>query len=319
MTNLIKKSLLCLLYLFAIASCVLSLTYMQEKDLVFALVFISVASISYAFLTIKDFKFLSGLSYVTLILFLLCTMGGFGNNAGNGRFADAENEKIFYLSFGLSAFFVVMLCAHLITTQGWRRKLSTIFLILLIPFLLMMGMMPPDFHNNFVYTRVLVGIVFVLSILLIFKNKKRFRIGGIIGILGSIIALLMGALLFSAQIYVIEGAEREKVLNFVEPKVEEMLQFYNEKDFENFCKYCSEDLKLSFSQGLQGFQSLRDEGGQYVSYESPNTTRSKGFYYIEYPVEFENIADPLYFTVMLSDITPEDTIYGFNISPNQGE
>ena len=318
-TELVKKSSKWFLYLFALVTSVFSVTYLQEKNLAYTLVFIFISLSSYAFLIIKDFKFLSGLSYVSLILFFLCTMGNFGESTGNGEFINAESEKIFYLMFGFSALWVVTLCMYLITTQGWRKKLSSIFLVLVALLLLILGTAAPNFYDSFIYTRVLVSIVFLLSILLIFKKKKLLRLGGLIGIGACLVSFLTGALLFSAQIYEIEKVEKEKVLNLVNPKVQEMFQYYNQRDFENFCVYCSEDLKFKFVEGLQNFTSSRDSNGRHVSHKEPNVTRSKGFYYVEYPVKFENIADPLYFTIMLSDIGPEDTIYGFNISPNRGE
>jgi len=316
--GLIKKSSKWFLYLFALTTSVLSANYSQEENLIYTLVFIFISLSSYVFLIIKDFKFLSGLSYISLILFFLCIMGNF-NDGTSERFINAESEKIFYLMFGLAGLYMTALYLYLLTTSGWRKKLSFIFLGLVILLLLIFGINSPSFYDNFIYTRILVGIVFLLSILLIFKKGKMWRLGGIIGIGVSLLGFLMGAIMFSAQIYEIGEAEKEKVLNFANPKVQEMFRYYNQRDFENFCIYCSDDLKFKFVKGLQEFASSRDSNGRYVSHEKPNITRSKGFYYVEYPVKFGNIADFSYFTIMLDGIDPEDMIYGFNISPNKGE
>jgi len=316
--KLAKKSLKWFLYLSALITSVLSANYLQEENLIYTLIFIFISLSFYAFLIIKDFKFLSGLSYISLILFFLCIMGNFGDDTSE-RFVNAESEKIFYLMFGLAGLYIIVLCLYLLTTQGWRKKLSFIILGLVVLLLLIFGINSPSFYDNFIYTRILVSIVFLLSILLIFKKRKIWRLGGIIGIGISLLGFLMGAIMFSAQIYEIGEVEKEKVLNFINPKAQEMFRYYNQRDFKNFCIYCSDDLKFKFAEGLQGFVSSRDSNGRYISHQEPNVTRSKGFYYIEYPIKFGNITNLSYFTVMLGGIDPEDTIYGFNVSLNKGE
>ena len=314
-TVLIKKLSAWFLYLFAIIASLLAINYLQEQDIAYALSFIFIALASYAFLIIKN-KSLSKISYITLILSLLCVMVSFSTSVENGQFLNAESEKMFYLVFGPSALFVLILFAHLIRTQqNWKKKVSSILIIPIVLGLFLLGTALPNFHNNFVYTRVLIGAVFIFSVILI--KKRLFLAGGITGIIISIMALLLSSTLFIAETYNIEKTEREAVLNFINPKVQDMFQSYNQKDFFNFCKDCGKELQFMFAQDIQNFTSLREQNGRYVSHEEPKTTFSAGFYYAEYPIIFENIENPIYFTFMLTGIKPEDTIYGFSFSSDQ--
>lgn len=317
-SSLIKKLSIWSLYFFAIIISLFSINYLQEQNIVYALSCIFIALVSYTFLIIKS-KSLSGISYITIILFSLCVMISFSVNTNNGQFLNAESERIFYLVFGPLALFMLILFAHLIKTQqNWKKKVSFILLIPTILGLLLLGTALPNFHNNFAYTRILIGAIFIFSIILIKKRKKRlFLAGGITGIIVSIMALLLSSTLFIAETYNIEKTEREAVLSFINPKVENMFQSYNQKDYNNFCNDCGEELKFMFAQDIQNFISLREQNGRYISYKDPRTTFTSGFYYVEYPIIFENIEDPIYFTFVLTDIKPEDTIYGFSFSIDQ--
>ena len=314
MSELIKKLSTWSLYFFAVIVSFFSTIYIEDQNLIYTLSLIFIALASYSFLIIRN-KSLSGTSYVTLILFLFYVLGCLFPGDGGIQFPTAGSEKMLYLIFGPLALFVLSLFIYLATKQqGWKQKTSFVFMVLVSAYVLLMGTALPNFHNNFVYTRILIGVFFIFSVLLIFTKKNSFKVGGIIGIIASIMALLLSAMLFSAEIYNIEGVEKEEVLSFISPKAQEMLQFYNQKDFDSFCKDCGEESKYMFLQNIQSFLDFREMSGRYLSYEEPEVTFSGGLYYVEYSTNFENIENPIYYLFVLDSIRPEDKIYGFSFS-----
>jgi len=313
MTNLLKKSLKWIPYLLAILFTIIAAVLSEEGNKILTTIFAIIPIIIYSYLIVRDFKFLSVVSYITLGLTMLAIMGlSSGDISDNGGFTTPSYEKSFYITLSILLTFIVPFSTYLITRGGWRKKLSHILLGVSIVVLFIMGMASPTFHTNFVYTRIFIGIAFVYSIYSIFRKEKLPRVGGIMGILSSLIALLLSAFLFAGQTYTIEGAEKEKVVNFIEPKVQEMFQAYNLRDSGNFCRYCREDLKANFSQ--ETFESLENMYGRYISYKGPNITWTTGSYYIEYMVNFEKV-NPIYFTLMTEQVGPESTIYRFDLSP----
>jgi len=312
MTNLPKKSLKWLLYLSAIFFTILSMVFFGDENRVFAFGCLVISFVAYSSVIIKDLKFLSVVAYITLVLSILSILGIAGGNVSSGNFATADHEKTYYLTLGILMVCIIPFCTYLITAGGWRKKLSLLFLIVSVGLSFVMGAASPSFHTNFVYTRIFIVIILVYSVYSIFRKEKLPRIGGIIGMLASLGALVFSAIMFSAQIYTIEGTEREKVINFIEPKVQEMFQSYNQGNFKNFCHYCREDLKSGFSE--EDLKSLQSMYGKYISYEEPTITRVAGSYHIDYIVKFEKI-NPIYFTLMTEQVEPESTIYRFGLSP----
>jgi len=317
--NLIKGSLWVSLYLTGLLAAIFSISYFSEKDLNAALLSLSISIIVYTFLVMKDLKFLSLFSFITMILMSLMILGIAGNQV-DGNFSSAFDEKAFLLSFALILSFFMVNCVFWIKTKrDWKKPMSLFFVALVVLILFVFGTGSPNYHQNFVYTRIFISIFFIFSIFLIMERKKSLRIFGILGIFLSIGLLLMSAAMFAAKTYVIEGDEWDSVYAFINPKAEEMLGCYNQNDFDNFCNHCSLELKNNFEIDSSAIRNWRSVYGRYLNLEKPEIVRSIGFYYIEYPVRFQNVEDLFYLTFMLSDISPESTIYGFNLSNEKGE
>lgn len=318
MADLLKKSLKWVLYFLSIFFVTASVKFFQKENLTYALAFLIVSFAAYSFLIIKDFKFLSVVSYITLVLSIIIIIGlGGGGASDEISFATANYEKTFYITLGILTPLILVLCMYLIKMGGWRRTLSHIFLVINFIILIATGTISPAFHNNFIYTRISIGIIFIYSIYLIFKKEKLPRIKGIVGILGSVIALLISSFYFSEQTYVIVDEEREEMINFIEPKAQEMFQSYNQRDFENFCKHYTESFRDVFTE--EDFQDLQNMYGNYISRQKePDILFTDGTYYIEYTVKF-GLMDPIYFTFLvdMDEFTPDGGIRGFNSSPEQ--
>lgn len=314
MPNSKEKYLRWIIYLSAIFFTVLSAVFLGKDNLIPATGFLIVSFASYAFLIIKDYRALSVVAFITLILSIFTIMGIAGGDVSSEGFLTAEYEKTYYLSLSVLMLFIIPFCTHLITAQGWRKTLSRILLIVSIGLAFIMGVASPTFHTNFIYTRIFVGIIFIYSIYSIFRKEKLPRAVGIIGIFASLGALVFGAIMFSTQIYTIEGTEKAKVVNFIEPKVQDMFLAYNQGDSQNFCKYCREDLKAAFTE--ETLASMRGMYGQYISHEGPDIIRVASSYHIDYIVKFEKM-NPIYFTLTIEQAEPENTIYEFSLSPEQ--
>lgn len=317
-TGLIKKISPWLLYIFAIIVSSFAINYLQKQAIIYALISIFIALTSYTFLIIKSKSAISGISYVTIVLFLISMMTVFDVDASGEEFLNVESERMFYLVFGPATLFILSLFLHLIRTQqNWKKKTSFVLMILTLLYLLLLGTALPNFHDNFGYTRIFIGVILVFSIALIRIKKKLFVIGGIIGIILTIVALLLSSTLFLAETYNIEKTEKEAVLNFVNPKIQNMLQFYNQRDFSNFCKDCGDEVQFMIIQDTENIGAFREQTGAYVSCGDPKITFSTGFYYVEYPIVFKNVKNTIYLTLMLTSIKPEDKIYGFSFSTEQ--
>jgi len=314
MPNSKEKYLKWIIYLSAIFFTVLSAVFLGKDNLIPAMGFLIISFAAYAFLIIKDYKFLSVVAFITLILSILTVMGIVSGDVSSGGFLTTEYEKTYYLILSVLMIFIIPFCTHLITAQGWRKTLSRIFLIISVALLFTMGTASPNFYNNFMYTRIFIAIALIYSIYSIFRKEKLPRIGGIIGILASLGALVFGAIMFSAQIYTIEGTEKTEVINFIEPKVQDMFQAYNQGDYQNFCKHCVDSLRTEFSK--ENLESLQSMYGLYISHEKPTVIRTGGSYHIDYIVKFEKM-NLIYFTLTIEQADPENTIYGFNLSPEQ--
>ena len=315
MFEYLKKSLKWILYFSGIFFVTISVNSFQKEDLICAIAFLVISFATYSFLIIKDYKFLSVISYITLMVSITTVLAFAGGDIPDGgTFATANYEKAFYLTLGILVPLIISLCTYLIKMGGWRKTISRIILVISIVALFIMGIASPTFHNNFVYTRISIGTIFVYSIYLIFKKEKLPRIKGIIGILSSILALLFSAVWFSTQIYTIKGGEKEQVVSFMEPKVQEMFQSYNQRNFKGFYKHYTEGFKAIFNE--ESFESLRNMYGSYISHEEPEITFKGGTYYIEYPINF-SIMSPIYFTFETEQVTPDSGIRGFNSSPEK--
>jgi|GEM_PF-5966499 len=94
-----------------------------------------------------------------------------------------------------------------------------------------------------------------------------------------------------------------------------MLEYYNQEDRVNFCKYCEPSLKIADAQASPIDQ--RAVWGSYLSLGEPRFKRETGVYYAQYPVQFANGSNLLYFTLTFDDTSPDSWILGYSISDLQ--
>jgi hypothetical protein len=153
----------------------------------------------------------------------------------------------------------------------------------------------------------------VFSVLLIVKRKK---ILGVLGILLSIGVLLLSAAMFSGKTYSLDDKERKEVIAYVDPMAKEMFRYYNEEDYDNFCKYCGFFLRNMLEKNP--IKTSREKFGPYVHFDEPSkVVRKGGRFYVEYPVKFQNEKDLIYLIFVTENISSTPIIYGFAFAETQ--
>jgi hypothetical protein len=311
----IKNTAWACLYLAACLSFCFAVFYFSEKNLPSAFIAFPATMLILSILIMKDIKFLSLLSFLTMFAasFLIFAVAA---KQVNGIFLSSLDEKIFLLALALILSFLL---ANSIfwakTKRGWRKATGLIVMVISVLGLLLFGLSSPNYYQNFIYTRIFILILFILSIFLIKQGKRSLKILGILGIFFSIGALLLSAALFAGRTYKLEEREQKAVIAFIDPRAKEMFGYYNEEDYNNFCKYCGPALKYLVVKNPM--MDKREAFGPYIYFGEPKIKREMGRYYVEYPVKFQNVKDLRYVTFVLESTSPDSTIYGFEVSDKQ--
>ena len=309
MTNS-KKTSWILLYLAAFIPVGFSVYYFSERNLPAAFVSFSVSTLIYTLLVFKDLRILSWLSFLTMFLASLLMLGTAGGKP-DGVFSGVSDEKAFMLLLSLIiSFLLVNSLFWARTKQGLKKFISLACIFLLILIAAAFGAGLPEYHQNFIYTRVYVLILLALSVFLIVKKRKVL---GILGALLSVGILFLGAGMFAEKTYIPGDEEQKEVAAFIDPMAKEMFGYYNGEDYDNFCKYCGISLKNMLAENP--IKSTRDTLGPYIYFGQPSKAIWRGgFYRIEYPVKFQNAKNLTYLTFVMENISSGSNIYGFALS-----
>lgn len=305
-----------LLYLVALVPFGFSLYYFSEKNLLLGFIFFSISMSIYTLLILKDLKFLSSISFLTMFSMSLLTLGITGKQT-NGVFSNALDEKAFMLSMPLLMLFLLINSFFWFRTKLGLKKLISLICISLSVFMLaIFGTGSPAFYQNFIYTRVNILILLVFSIYLIVIRKKLL---GILGILLSTGVLLLSSGMFTEKAYTLNDREQREVVAYIDPLAKEMFDYYNKKDYTNFCKYCGIYLKNLLEKDSVTIKDKREVSGPYTSFDKPSgVVRKSGRFYVEYPIKFQNVKELMYLTFVIENLSSPPTIFGYSLSAKQG-
>ena len=312
-----KKIAWILLYLAAYIPAAFSLYYITVKNLPAALISYAIALSLYTLLVIKNMKFLSSVSFFSLLLVSLLINGITLDSSANqtsGIFSSLLEEKISMLILPLFLFFTLLNSTYWARTKQGAKKLIA---LVLVSISVLMGSIanPPSFYQNFVYTRINLAIIFIFGIYL-FATKKKLL--GSLTILLTISMLLLSASMFKEKVYNLNDQEKQAVIAYVDPIAKEMFGYYNQKDYGNFCKYCGFTLRELIKK--DPMSAKRDLSGPYTRFDEPSQViRKGGRYYVEYPVKFQKVMNLTYLTFVTESISSEPILYGFAISEKPGE
>jgi len=206
-----KNILWSVLYLVGLILFCAAIAYFSGANLLGAFISFPLFMVIFTFIIMKNVKVFSVLSFVTLLLtsFLVFSVAA---KQKDGIFLSSADEMAFMLTFStIIAFVLVNAIFWSKTKKGWKKIVAIILAVFSVLFLVIFGATSPNFSQNFVYTRIFLALIFVLSVYLIMTKKVVLKIFGILGILLSIGLLLFSALLFAGQTYTLEEAEQAKV------------------------------------------------------------------------------------------------------------
>lgn len=310
----IKKTIGALAYLGSFLLLGFSVHWFVNNNPVLALIASVASMLIYTLLVIKNGKILSSLSFFTAILVapLMIELSG---NKVDGVFPGVFNEKLAMLTTSLLISFLLFNTIFWAKTKrGFKKIIGLIFLFLSLLILISLGgVTPPNFYQNFVYTRINIAIFLAFSIFLIIRKKKWL---GFLGIFLSIGALLLSTVMFADKVYLLEEEKRTEVVAFADPVAKEMLGFYNQEDYNNFCRYCLpvlinmlEKNPLKYNRELFGPYTHLGEAGLVF--------RRGGYYYLAYPIRFQNRANLMSLTLVIGEISSDPSVYGFAFSESQ--
>jgi len=305
-----------LLYLATFISVSFSIVYFSEKNLLSALIASSITMFLYTLLIFKDIRFLSLMSFITMLLASLLMLG-IAAKQTNGIFANVFDEKVFMLTQPLIMLFLLINYVFWARTKhGLKKLIALVFLFLTVFMFMTYGTNSPAYYQNFVYTRINILILLVFHIFLIKKGKKAL---GILGILLTIGTLLLSVSMFSKKAYTLTDTEKNEVIAYVDPMAKEMFGYYNKKDYVNFCKYCGIYLKSLLEKDPITTKDKREATGPYTSFGKPSgIIRKSGRFYIEYPIKFQNVKELAYLTFAVENLSSPPTIFGYSLSEKQG-
>lgn len=302
-----------LLYLVTVIPACLSLYFYTQKNLTPAIISSLITLSIYTLINFRNIKILSIVSFFTM-LFVSFFMFGVCGARTNKVFSSVLDEKTFMLTLPLLISFLLINSIFWLQTKKGLLKIISIFFIFLSTWLIFVfGTSSPDYHQNFIYTRINISMFLILSIYLIIKKKKLF---GILGIFMSIGMLLLSAGLFAQRTYTPGEKEQQEVIAFIDPLAKEMFGYYNQKDYDNFCKYCGSALKGSMKDNP--IRQNREALGPYVYFGKPGkVVREVGSYRVEYPIKFQNVNNLMYVTFYIGSISPNSPIDNFSFSDKQ--
>lgn len=313
--SIAKKVFWIFLYLAALAPLGLAIVYLSENDFILGLIFFLFTMSIYTGIVIKNLKFLSLLSYITLFPVSMLLISA-AIKQTNNVFVNTLDERYYMIVLPLLFLFILINSLYLANTKkGLLKTVSLIIITLSVLILTILPISPPVYYQNFVYTRVYILVLLVFSILLIIQRKK---ILGILGVFLSIGILLLSAWTFAGITYTLESSDRDEVVSYVDPLIKEMFDYYNNEDYLNFHKYCGSRLRSMLEKNP--ISELREKTGTYEYFgETGSVTRKAGSFYVEYPVKFQRINDLMYLTVVIENIDAEPSIDGLAFSDNEAD
>ncbi len=311
-----KKISWVLLYLVSFVPAGLSLYYFSENNLLWALISTLVVMSIYTLLIIKDLKFLSSISFFTMLFVSLLMISLAGHKTDN-IFSSLFDEKAFMLTQPLLTLFLLVNSIFWASTkQGFKKITARVLISLFVLMIATYGANSPIFYQNFVYTRINILILLLFGIFLIIQKKKLM---GTLNILLAIGILFLSASMFSEKAYTLEDEEKNEVIAYIDPIVKEMYGYYNDKDYNNFCKYCGSNISNLMSQDPISIKDKRELSGPYTHLDEPSgVIRKSGRFYVEYPIKFQKVPEQMYLTLVIENISSDPSIYGYSLSSEQG-
>ncbi len=204
---------------------------------------------------------------------------------------DSKLNQILYLSVATIIYFWG---AYLITNQR-LLKIIGILLILAITFTNILQTVEPDYSRLImVLNRMVWALMAGMGIFMVMRKGIGLRLLGIGLIVATMLTVFMALLSYSSP-SAITGQDRTIILGSAEPRINELFEAWNGKDYQKFSKNFNDEMKGDYGQDK--FMSARNELGKLISTDemrqlapesdSPSVAVEANFIKVMYGTTFE--------------------------------
>jgi len=104
-----------------------------------------------------------------------------------------------------------------------------------------------------------------------------------------ILAVIISVYIYTLQNSVIVGEEKQQILAYSEPITDNILQGYNEGDYEKISRDFTAEMKNSFTEAvfLENRELILSKIGSYISHDIPTILNQPPYKIVIYNAEFE--------------------------------
>jgi hypothetical protein len=125
------------------------------------------------------------------------------------------------------------------------------------------------------------------------------------------IVIIIGVSYYYVSSKQISEREKQEILSIIGPKIERMLEGFNEDNYTKFSEFFSEDMKKSIN--ITRFHDIRNQVitdvGLYVSYTSVDMSKADPYIRVIYTATFTK-HESVYIIVAIDDSDPSYPIAG---------
>lgn len=163
--------------------------------------------------------------------------------------------------FNLLALYLLKKCK-----SRWAKTLSALLLIVVIAGDLVLAGGPKVWATDF-RIGIFIGIFTIgVGIYLVFRKGILSRLYGVGVVILAVVAIVISVVL-STQLVGMTGDDRDRVLDYTMPQIENLLSGWNEGSYEKFSADFDEGFKEQIDEAA--FMEIRQAWGEYVSRGEP--------------------------------------------------
>ena len=204
-------------------------------------------------------------------------------------------------------------------------KVICILLVLAVSFAGGLVTIAPDYSRLvMVLNRVVWALMAGMGIFMVTRKGIGLRLLGVGLIIATIFTVFFAAFFSYSSPVAITGKDRMVILARAEPRINDLFQAWNDKDYQKYSKYFDNEMKKN--QGQDKFISARDILGKLVSKDelrklapksdSPSVAVEAKFIKVMYGSAFEKDPDTVYFiTVYFQKYDNKYLIAGLTFDP----
>lgn len=277
---------------------------------VLALIFMILGLVALGFITTKELKVLSILSYISMFIFTSFGIYLSGLSFLKGTINSMGAEKLFICQTTLITLVFLGFSHYLMKQEGWRKLLGSVFTLLTLPIIGFLTLVPSTFFVNKNMTWVLF-IALALGVFgLFFVKGAKTKATGILGVVIIILLFVAKSSMTGIRVYILNGDAYTKVQTKADLTLENALEAYNNDDIDTFSSYFTSD---GASVIQETFEQLRDESGDYESQTKPEIYYTYGLYFVMAPAQFSEESSEVWLITSLKESGSKMKIHTFEV------